>query len=211
MSTLVGAVVALAGSFAASKLAADQGRRDWLRSKRADSYERFYGLLQEIQMDAIMQEILHTSYGPGERTPIQRASAEQLRDRATLLVDTSHLVQLYASPKRALSARFGGGPLCDARRRHRAEPFRRGARKSYREFQKALVEAEADLRHDLEVGKCGGSPVVNGARATGSCLLRMTGQGRSLRPIGQSRRTSFDSHGWTPSVSGRPTRSGLSP
>jgi hypothetical protein len=24
--------------------------------------------------------------------------------------------------------------------------------KSYREFQKALVEAEADLRHDLEVG-----------------------------------------------------------
>ena len=103
-------------------------------------------------MDAMMQEILHTSYGPGGRTPIPRASGEQLRDRAHLLVDTSHLVQLYASPKVALSARLVAGyyamlvhavvgKLPDAERED-----------SYRKFQKALVEAEAYLRHDLEVG-----------------------------------------------------------
>jgi hypothetical protein len=152
VSTLVGATVALAGSFLASKLSADQARRDWLRSKRADSYEKFFGLLQEIRLDSVMQEILHTSYGPGERTPRPRASDKQLRDRAQLLVDTSNLVQLYASPKVALSARLVAGRyamlvgaivgnLSDAERE-----------KSYREFQKELVEAEADLRHDLEVG-----------------------------------------------------------
>lgn len=103
-------------------------------------------------MDAIMQEILHTSYGPGERTPVPRASAAQLADRARLLVDTSHLVQLYASPKLALSARFVAARyalLVGAIVQNLPDAERE---RSYREFQKILVEAEADLRHDLEVG-----------------------------------------------------------
>jgi hypothetical protein len=162
-TAIIAATAALAGTVISPWAGARHARRQWLLTRRTESYEQFFNLLQEIQFDTLIRKIANQS----DKALLPQRTAKEFAERTLHLHETSNRVQLYASDKlrasaQLVSATYGALALAiliptdDKEREER-----------YRAFEETADRAKVDLRHELSVERRSWSRGFRNSQGTG--------------------------------------------